>query len=1038
MRQTAGIGPSSAARAALATVLVVSTTLGAAAQQERPNRIFSGRAQVTAVDLVVSVEDADGKVPADLGVGDFTVIEDGVPRQIVGVEPFGRRVVAPLPTRGAGDLKTVRDATPWSWSTVIYMDQVLSSSRSIRRSAAALAAQAGRLTQLGTVEIVTANPEIRQVLRPTRSAQLLEQTLNQMARETVGRDALRQLRRQFVDMTQLSGIRIDRPAQISGKIREEEVLIRRQHDVLLSWLSGYLGPAPRALLLVNDGYDLDPREFYFTMMTDGTVTSQLTGDMVTGTAVTVRSLAKTLAGSGWVTVNLALSAVESAGAVEAEMTGRGRLGEQHVIGGGDAFAAQPDAIVLRPLDPLKEIAIATGGETLTAVNKLPSALERLEEKVRITYQVERAPDGKQHHVEVVSRRPGLKVASPAWSGSGPPEGVASARARQLLAGDVNRGDLPLVAAVALDEAPVGKDGKRHGTLQARLDLGPLKSSLARTAPSNLRVTVAVSFADAEPFVHSEMVQAQALDGLDGWTYKTPVALPQQVDKVAVVVEEMTTSGWGGTLAALVSGPLPAAVTASTGRMGGAEAGGEAVAGNAALVPADLLPDRKPLLLLAPPGDVLVGKVRLESIVSDPRVARVDFLLDGKPVASRDRPPFEARVDFGSLPEPRTAEAVGYDFQGAEVGRDALTVNAGQGSFKVRIIEPRPGDRIGAVDVEAEVKLPNDAALDRVEVFWNGTKTATLFQPPFRTRVLVPPDAPTGYLTVQALRRDGAIAEDVVLLNGTGGSERVDVRLVELPTVVTDPESHPVRDLPKADFRVFEEGKPQTLSDFRDADEAPMNLALLIDTSGSMYPVLDQVKTAAVDFLVLALREQDRALLLDFASKPRLVQPLTGDVGALVKGISGLTAAGGSALCDAVVYSLVEMQQLRGRRALVVLTDGVGRDERVSFDTCVRMVEHTGVPIYAILLAGDDPTAKQGGVSSETLKRLVAPVGGRLFIADRASSLGAAYRSILEELHSQYLLAYYPHAQFDDEGWRRVAVQVERPGLEARTISGYYP
>ena len=294
MRQTTGLSPSSAARAALATLLVTST-VAAAAQQEPPRRTFSGRAQVTAVDLVVTVEDADGKVPADLGAADFTVIEDGMPRQVVGVEPFGRRVVAPLPTRRVDDLTTVRDATPWSWSTVIYVDQVLSSSRTIRRAADSLAAQAAHLTQLGTVEVVTANPEIRQALRPTRSSQLLEQTLNQMARESVGRDALRQLRRQVVDMTQLSGIGIARPSLIEARIREEEVLIRRQHDVLLTWISSFVGPAPRALLLINDGYDLDPREFYFTMMTNGTITSALTANLATSTAPTVRSLAQALA-----------------------------------------------------------------------------------------------------------------------------------------------------------------------------------------------------------------------------------------------------------------------------------------------------------------------------------------------------------------------------------------------------------------------------------------------------------------------------------------------------------------------------------------------------------------------------------------------------------------------------------------------------------------------------------------------------------------------------------------------------------------------
>jgi hypothetical protein len=75
-------------------------------------------------------------------------------------------------------------------------------------------------------------------------------------------------------------------------------------------------------------------------------------------------------------------------------------------------------------------------------------------------------------------------------------------------------------------------------------------------------------------------------------------------------------------------------------------------------------------------------------------------------------------------------------------------------------------------------------------------------------VLVPPESAQGYLTVQAVREDGSTAEDVVFLNGEGTDERVDVKLVELFTVVTDPQSRPVRDLPQEGFRVFDEGVAQ--------------------------------------------------------------------------------------------------------------------------------------------------------------------------------------------------------------------------------------
>jgi VWFA-related protein len=320
--------------------------------------------------------------------------------------------------------------------------------------------------------------------------------------------------------------------------------------------------------------------------------------------------------------------------------------------------------------------------------------------------------------------------------------------------------------------------------------------------------------------------------------------------------------------------------------------------------------------------------------------------------------------------------------------------------------------------------------------------ATLYEPPYRARVYVPPDAPVGYVAVQAHHASGDVAEDLVFLNGTGPAERVDVQLVELFTVVEDPQERPVRGLEANDFSVYEDGAEQPLADFREGVEMPLSLGLVIDTSASMTPSLRAAQTAAIDFTLLALSgEEDRAFVVGFDSRPELVQPLTAVRGELVDAIAGLRPGGVSALCDALVFSLVQMQRLPGRRALVVLTDGVGREERVDFGTCQRFVQRSGIPIYAILLAGDDPTAeRQGGVDAEKLGHLTGSVGGRLYVADRLDRLGGVYRAVIEELRSQYLLTYYPRraAAGPDEGWREVEVDVARPGLVARTLAGYYP
>ena len=198
--------------------------------------------------------------------------------------------------------------------------------------------------------------------------------------------------------------------------------------------------------------------------------------------------------------------------------------------------------------------------------------------------------------------------------------------------------------------------------------------------------------------------------------------------------------------------------------------------------------------------------------------------------------------------------------------------------------------------------------------------------------------------------------------------------------------------------------------------------------------LRQTEIAAIDFLFLTLdRDRDHAFLVDFDSVPRLVEPLTGDLDALGHEIVKLQPGGYTALADALVFSLVQMQSVRGRRALVVLSDGAGREERVGYATCLRLAQQVGVPIYAIVLDRDGSEKAR----SAKIEQIANAVGGRVFYVSSLDNLGSVYRAIRQELDSQYLVGYYPQDNRGDD-FRRVEVSVSRPGLSARTVSGYWP
>jgi Ca-activated chloride channel family protein len=1053
--------------------------------------VFAGTAQVTAVELLVEVTDRAGVTPKDLTPDDFEVIEEGERVELVGVERVvagavrGAREAATPPADAAPDREEPSDRRS-GWRLVVWFDQELSSTRSIRRTAEELAARARLLAELGEVEIVVAGDGERVACAPTRSSPAIEKALLEIARDVAGRDGVRAIRRTFLERMLLKGeldarnmpqtVRtpagpggggggavgegagleatrdpgssVSRRSQIREAFAGERMLLTRRRDLLLTGLAARGLPGAKALLLVNDGWDLDPRDFYLAGSPGGATDffADLSAD-VSGEegGAPIEALGRALAASGWVGITVASGALEAGVTVSAELSGRGRLGEI-MSGGEDSLSELPSALVYRPLEPLRAIADATGGEVLTGVGALGGALERLRDRIRLTYQVSRPPDAKLRRVEVRSLRAGLEVRAPRWTGATDGEELAAARARALVGGREVRGDLPLTAALVV--APPGDAGtdapaeaepaarRRQATLQARLDLAPVRAALAGAEPSSMRLTLAVSYPSAPPFVIRDVLDGQRLAGLSAWTWSAPLALPADFERVAVVLEESRSGAFGAALAARVEG-APAVPAATAGAVEFTE---EQRA--AALV--ELLPGREPVVLPPLGEGAVTGEVRIEPLAVGPEVARVDYLLDGERLAAAAKAPFAGKLDFGALPVPRRLEAVAFDAAGRELGRDAVELNSGAAPFAVRIVEPRGPIAGGAVDLEAEVTLPADARLDRVEVYRGHALEATLYAPPFRHRLYLPGDAAGGFVAVVAHAADGTTVEDVRAIGDPGLGERVEVRLVEVVAVVAGADGRPVRGLGAGDFELAEDGAGQRLESVRDGSELPLTVGLAIDSSASLFEEMSRVQAAAVDFLALPLEATDRAFVVDFDSEPRLAADLSGSLGELTSAIGSLRPGGSTALCDALVYSLARLGKVRGRRGLVMLTDGLGGADRTSMSACQRFVERSGVPVYLLLLPESGPKdERRAAEAAEKLARLVAPSGGRLIRVEDVAKLGGVYREIREELAAQYVLSYYPSrqiapAELGGAGWRRIAVAVRAPGLGVRAAAGWRP
>jgi VWFA-related protein len=442
-----------------------------------------------------------------------------------------------------------------------------------------------------------------------------------------------------------------------------------------------------------------------------------------------------------------------------------------------------------------------------------------------------------------------------------------------------------------------------------------------------------------------------------------------------------------------------------------------------------------IAVLPPRERPATGRTRFQTLVTTDAIDRVEFFLDGEPAGADETPPFSATLDLGAEPRPHAVRAVAYDRSGRVLGEHLLELNAASArafSIAIRALDASAG---GSWELEAEVVLPAGAALERVEVYKNQELLARLTQPPFRASVPGAAGAvdPADYVRVVAYLADGTSAEDVRFLAAGVAGERVEVNLVELFAVVTGKDGEPVEGLAAEDFEILLEGKPRPVERFQHADEVPLTLGLAVDTSGSMWPLMIDTRQAASRFLVNTLIPGDRALLVAFSNRPRLVAGPTGDLQTLLQGFGRLSAEGATALYDSIVFSLVQLQEAGehgdGRRAVVLLTDGQDYGSRFHPRRVIDDARAQGTPVYVVSLAG--LYNERGSVRKPDLEAIVGHTGGRIYYIENVAELGEAYDQINRELRTQYVLAFATDRPLTESQLRSVKLRMKRPGLEAR-------
>jgi VWFA-related protein len=289
--------------------------------------------------------------------------------------------------------------------------------------------------------------------------------------------------------------------------------------------------------------------------------------------------------------------------------------------------------------------------------------------------------------------------------------------------------------------------------------------------------------------------------------------------------------------------------------------------------------------------------------------------------------------------------------------------------------------------------------------------------------------------------------------------RVDVNLVNLFFSVRDRKGAYISTLGKDDFTVLEDGKPQEIRFFSRETDQPLTLGLLVDVSRSQEALIEVERSASSRFFQRVLRQKDMAFLISFGVDAELLQDYTGSPALLAKaleklrlnaGVSGMSPTGsplplpgggrGTVLYDAVW--LASKEKLRGevgRKALVVITDGVDVGSRVKLQEAIEEAQRADAIVYVILFEDPRYTSWQyGGVSGEgAMRRMAEETGGRVFRVSRRESLDDIYDTIQTELRSQYSIAYAPSNQARDGSFRRIEVKTKNRDYRVQIRRGYY-
>jgi Ca-activated chloride channel family protein len=270
----------------------------------------------------------------------------------------------------------------------------------------------------------------------------------------------------------------------------------------------------------------------------------------------------------------------------------------------------------------------------------------------------------------------------------------------------------------------------------------------------------------------------------------------------------------------------------------------------------------------------------------------------------------------------------------------------------------------------------------------------------------------------------------VRTRGVDHAESVDVRAVQVNVGVFDRRGAFVRGLTRDRFRLREDGVPQTITHFA-SEDAPLELVVAVDVSGSMGGVIENLKDAVRQFLS-QLKPIDRVTLVAFNEEMFVLSRREADPAARARAVDALASWGSTSLYDVIVRSLELLSRQPGRRGLVVFSDGEDRSSQTTLEAVDRALKVSDATLFSVAFG----RSRESADLRRTLERLAEPSGGRVVVAERAEDLRRAFGDVLQDLQHQYLLGFQSTNEKLDGTWRRLEIDVAGSDYRVRAREGY--